>query len=561
MHDRRIHSRTKFHVKKSAFAKHDNIYQSLVIIFGNWLKRYFEKTVQDSKIIKPWLFKGGVLKSVGVKAEVRINDYDQQTKTAKVWLLRLEHKDSDFQHRLWRTDVSLNFINNDEAEVSVVVSWSIRTDYLGDEPEIPRASSPKVVTWINDNDEFICSSSGKRLSINATHLRVGDGRLLCEFIKSPTRSLPVVLINLRDQKQLINPDGLQKLLLGSAVVFTYDDYGVHEELQSEWGPNMVDNYQCAPDSVRVYQANLKQGDWRRHRFFLLREYGNRVNDLLRILTQSILRLNTIRQNEDHIYDFESLQANIQSKKLKSLRDASFNVETNKADKEYIDALEEENLRLEREREEIIRIREIQDDQILAQEIQIEEQSSRLIELEKQFAEMASSQKHLFEITRDVDELRQVWMELPTNLSSVLKMMEKINPDRLIVLKEAFSSADECKFDYIHDAWNLLMHMASTLHNFYFLNPVGNIEDAFQQTTGYQLTLKEGSQTKSDQKLMALRQRIYNGDEIDISPHTKIDKGSRHLRVHYYADHKKKLLVIGHFGNHLQTAGSARRGEK
>jgi hypothetical protein len=66
--------------------------------------------------------------------------------------------------------------------------------------------------------------------------------------------------------------------------------------------------------------------------------------------------------------------------------------------------------------------------------------------------------------------------------------------------------------------------------------------------------------RDDRKLMALRKRHYEGQELDFSPHAKLQKGGKDLRVHFYADHTRKLIVIGHCGDHLKTAGTARRKE-
>ena len=63
-------------------------------------------------------------------------------------------------------------------------------------------------------------------------------------------------------------------------------------------------------------------------------------------------------------------------------------------------------------------------------------------------------------------------------------------------------------------------------------------------------------TKSDKKLRRLRRVKYRGTEVDISAHVKCNgRGRSYMRIHFYVDRERKLIVIGHCGDHLKTSGT------
>ena len=69
-------------------------------------------------------------------------------------------------------------------------------------------------------------------------------------------------------------------------------------------------------------------------------------------------------------------------------------------------------------------------------------------------------------------------------------------------------------------------------------------------------MTEGKQTKNDKNLVKLRKLKYMGAEVDITLHVKYgSKAPKCLRVHFYADHERQMLVVGHCGDHLDTYGS------
>ena len=85
----------------------------------------------------------------------------------------------------------------------------------------------------------------------------------------------------------------------------------------------------------------------------------------------------------------------------------------------------------------------------------------------------------------------------------------------------------------------------------------DVQKDYQAATSFELALTEGSMTNKGAKYMKQRERIYRGQIVSIAPHIKGRSGSSndHFRLHYYADTERRVIVVGHCGAHLETAGS------
>jgi hypothetical protein len=125
-----------------------------------------------------------------------------------------------------------------------------------------------------------------------------------------------------------------------------------------------------------------------------------------------------------------------------------------------------------------------------------------------------------------------------------------------------ASLDRESFSNIDQFWEALWAMGTELHRLFFDSDDrgGDIEKKFKERTGVDMSMTEGSQTKADKKLMKKREDSYEGEAIDITPHIKLRSGNEHFRIYFGVMRSKKLLVIGECTNHLETAGTRRRGQ-
>ena len=148
--------------------------------------------------------------------------------------------------------------------------------------------------------------------------------------------------------------------------------------------------------------------------------------------------------------------------------------------------------------------------------------------------------------------------MPENLTQLLDLAKALYPDRIVILPDAYRSAK--KFDGIlTEEWEILVATATTLWDLCFKETVNDrLGSEFKKRTGYELARGESGTTCAMPNLMKLRKRMYKGKEVDISPHIKGRNVKTAFRLHFYIDRDEEKIVIGHAGEHMDTAGTPRR---
>lgn len=152
--------------------------------------------------------------------------------------------------------------------------------------------------------------------------------------------------------------------------------------------------------------------------------------------------------------------------------------------------------------------------------------------------------------------------IPRDLTDLLKLARSIWPNRIVVLPEAMDSAKSYDGN-LAEEWDIVRGAATALYDLLFEDDgcEGQVADEFQCRTGYELTFSESSATRARVDLMKMRERSYCGRTVDISAHIKGRSQKNSFRLHFYIDRENELIVIGHAGCHMKTAGSQRRGFK
>lgn len=561
MFNPQVHYRSLFSLERSKASKSPNIYQTTIDHVGRWL--YYHQLVKPfaQDIFRPWLYQGGQMPSTNesIWAEVRTEAYDTESRVAQEWVMRLEHSDSNYRMRKWRIDIALSCRGIDNADFCISVTWFLGKNYFGETPPIPPSSVPRLVTNILSDDMINCSIGGRRITSVANHVNPGDGREMFRFIISKARIVPVILVHLANYENLINPDGLQKILLGSAIVYWYDDPDVHNEITYEWA-RLNERYQCRADAIRVYLPVLNvhnEYDHRRHRYFPLSQYVDNSEVLINILSQSVFRISS-RNIADHlITNFETLYIFQQKARLLKLREAAGSAPRSVEEAEYIAALEDENVKLTSKTKVLQEALDDESENSVLLTLENEELSDRFTKLQEQYVHIGKLEGQYQQILVSKTDVLSCVQTLPTNLEEALQLISKLFNHRIHVLDAAFESAADAKFSNLSEAYKLLYAIGTKLYDLYFIEGCKDIEAAFKQT-GFEVALKESSMTNNDSALMSLRKRTYNNKEYTFSAHAKLDKSNANLRIHFIPDRDKRLIVIGHCGDHLKTAGTARR---
>jgi hypothetical protein len=210
---------------------------------------------------------------------------------------------------------------------------------------------------------------------------------------------------------------------------------------------------------------------------------------------------------------------------------------------YVELLESENARLERESRELKE--QIQPQLAALPELYAERLNA--IDLERKLAAVEA-------VRPDIDQL-------PEDLLAVLHLIQKLYPDRIIFSAAALESARVAKLNGwaggVGVAWRLLRAMALTLHDLYIVG-TADLARCFQDKSGFELALGEGSMTRRDGELMKSRLLEHDGTLLDVGAHAKYgNREPRLLRVHYGFCMRCVRIVVGHCGDHLTTAGTRR----
>jgi outer membrane murein-binding lipoprotein Lpp len=196
--------------------------------------------------------------------------------------------------------------------------------------------------------------------------------------------------------------------------------------------------------------------------------------------------------------------------------------------------------------------------------QVEELDEQKRRLEYERRAAVSSRQAAEEAARRAERQSQTLSSLrrlPSSVKEVAETIQQLFPSELVFTPRGLKSTEDRGRDLIADAWECLYALATVLHPLLFDAADQNVdlERVFKEKTGFELGMSEGRSTKKDKKFMKLRQDVFEGRTIDITPHVKIgNKEPRLLRVHFFVDQDKKRIVIGHCGGHLDNFSTRRQ---
>lgn len=146
-------------------------------------------------------------------------------------------------------------------------------------------------------------------------------------------------------------------------------------------------------------------------------------------------------------------------------------------------------------------------------------------------------------------------QLPQTCAEIVEYYRKVFSDRLDFTDQGARTAEKCDIKP-SVLWESLYKMATDLLDLHRRN-ASDIETEFKKLAGLEVSMSEGSQTRSNPKLMALRKDSYEGREISIEPHLKLAKaakktGAAFQRIYYCYDDKTRKMIIGWVGDHLDN---------
>lgn len=552
---------------------------------SEWLLTGFE-TTKD--------YKGGASRTRGSKLYSKSYAGAGTTRTPQYWAFDYDEPslDPDTPQRHWHTSVGITLIPKagesvitptSPCVVNVRISNYMRKGFVGVEYEQPPANTPNFIPKLLDLDGYE-ALVGSTLALDEPTYLESPEQFTEDFEKNlldPSRGLPLLLVctDRNGKTPMADVDEFAYTLRGVANVYVLDYRS--SELRAELFRTFRKStpsyeYRCGCGMTRIYFPNVdleNAYDSSRHRFFTqkaVEEYGDEfVNIIARSLVGNLPigshfvvstgDIDSVRAHED-TERLRDRVAELKSQRLQHEKAVSEQAETvpKKVYEAAVHDSEEYEALAQEFSDEYDRIKE-ENEQLASDADRLEslqhEYESQIANLHYQLDRRNASQAATPQLQEN-DSLYE-FNKRPHSLEDTLELFSQCCPDKLVVLPEAIRSAKDYGTVDPDDEWELLWSIPYVLWELEFnTSDTSSLAENYRSATGYELALTETKQTKNDAEMMTLRKRKYRGEEIDITPHIK-GKGRSHLRVHFYFDRERRLIVIGHCGEHLTTAGTSR----
>lgn len=463
------------------------------------------------------------------------------------WAVEADELDGEFSRRRWHTRIGLAPAGDGGCILNVQVSHYAVNGFFGYQRN-PLPSVPRVVRDILASGKLDVRIGASRVSVEEIYLDADT--LKRDFMPSLTdraRCLPIVLMTTDDDGKTPVWDAteLASKLVGMATVYVIDMRdGVLVQAFRDLLPDRTPagRYRIVRSAVMVYRPGIDLSTedslsactlFTRHR---VERYAAGGRDgFINVLMQGLGRGIDSRPGDvAGIGDVLWLRSRAEIARLRSDAEAWEEIATDQ-ERSYSDAT--------------AKVDE------LTRTVQRLEGEKRA--LERKAAQCAAPSDD--DGAARVAECLQV---IPRDLADLLKLARSIWPDRIVVLPEAMDSAKSYDGN-LAEEWDIVRGAATALYGLLFEDDdcEGQVADEFQRRTGYELTFSESSATRARADLMKMRERSYGGRTVDISAHIKGRSQKNTFRLHFYIDRENELIVIGHAGCHMKTAGSHRRGFK
>lgn len=171
------------------------------------------------------------------------------------------------------------------------------------------------------------------------------------------------------------------------------------------------------------------------------------------------------------------------------------------------------------------------------------------------------EKRIADLTAKSAAVNQ-FSSLPKSLDEIVVRLGALFPDRLVITEEARKSARKAKINgyasEIAGLWSWGWSVATVLHDLYFAGESDDLPRRYQELTGFEFALTEGKSTKADNRVLRLREVTVDGRVYRTMAHAKYGGRGKEARMYLAPDPESKKLIIGHCGDHLETAGTRRQ---
>lgn len=511
---------------------------------GVWTKEQLGFGLRPDQLKEDGNFNG---ERDGAPSRLRVVATNEEKPELYAWILT--NADSAVRGRQWTTELGLKLTQGNKLELSCIV----KTDELSTRIMEPvNASCPRVIGYIASNilqaqeAEFDDSVAG--LDVKTVGQDHDSYRGLYAEIERQDRNRPLVLVSPdRDGNYLIDTQRLQHTLFGLAQVVvvssgfnSYDMAGVLGQQWSAWDGAV--NILHIPSSTDFVYSKLLLSDQ-------IKEWGDtqhiRISNLLswvtnntnahlqreRIRPEGVMQLALRRRLQ--IVQNKSGQLDV-TQLMKELAQASQRQEETD---NYFDELADGNAELEN------RIIELND--------LLDKKEYETWSLKEQLTAKGASQASSFDADR---LLNLVCQNASPSPADCLNTIQSLYGDKCVILDSAKDSAINMNcFVEGRRLLDMLRRLADEYRSKLIIGGDNKARTVFGKN---EYAAKESETVMKNTEWKRARIFDYNGKLVEMFRHLKIGVGddrTKTIRVHFYWDSAKQLIVIGYCGEHLPVA--------
>lgn len=534
------------------------VFEDLVRHMAAWIR---SKEGTRLKLHPSILLTSGTLRRADRKAVVHVDSLGHgSVGNPDFWALRYEHQDPAFPARRWFSDIGTVRRSDSEWRLSVTISHALHPNYMGPEPPVLPVTTPRFLQDLVSSPQWRCMAGEMVLTTTPRTVEVGTADQFLGLLQNKQRECPIVYVSRRADtgQPLVDPAGIARAIVGAGVVFVAASTETDDELEFLMLPR---EFRATNGTVRVYAPGLDLNDLeqaQRHRYFTAGQIealtAAEVEDQIsRSLTRRV-GWARVRASLASVDDVGLRRRELRRAELQSLTDAA-------SKNELLKLFEDENVRLEAENVRLSLGKTAAEQGLEQAQTSLEAltTANRRAEYEARAARSdTEAARQDSAIHRRAADVARGIRHLPRSVEAVLNMIEQLHGDTFAVTDKARLSARDTAFTDVNAAWECLHALATVVPSLVFdqdLHP-GKLPERFRhETGGIELTMTESSQTNRDSRMGKLRKAEFEGRTWDVSPHIK---WGTDFRVHFALDRAGKRVVVGHCGDHLDTAGTRRR---
>ncbi len=148
-------------------------------------------------------------------------------------------------------------------------------------------------------------------------------------------------------------------------------------------------------------------------------------------------------------------------------------------------------------------------------------------------------------------------EWPRDNAGVVRFFLAAYGDRIDFTERGVSTASKCDMKP-EKVWDILYRVANPMVDLFRSGRENLSEKDVADAAGFDMSFREGAETREREEFMRYRRDTYNGKEISVEPHLKF-RGAKneadYQRLHFWYDKENQRIVIGYMGDHLPNAAT------